>query len=116
MQAEGARGWVVISIADTGIGIGPDDLQHLFSRFYRVSSADTQGIGGTGLGLNITQVAGRAARRHDLGGERAGRGSTFSFCLPLFRRSRVWRRKSRPWRPAIGRDSWLSSPMWRARA
>ena len=87
VQAEGADGWVVISIADTGIGIAPDDQQHLFSRFYRVSSADTQGIGGTGLGLNITQSLVELHGGTIWVESERGRGSTFSFCLPLFRRS-----------------------------
>ncbi len=44
---------VTISITDTGIGIPPEDLPHLFQKFYRVDNSDTREIGGTGLGLYL---------------------------------------------------------------
>jgi hypothetical protein len=44
---------VVISIADTGIGIPREDQAHLFQKFYRVDNSDTRQIGGTGLGLYL---------------------------------------------------------------
>jgi two-component system, OmpR family, sensor histidine kinase VicK len=40
-------------IRDTGSGIPPDDIQHLFQKFYRVDSSITRTVGGTGLGLFI---------------------------------------------------------------
>lgn len=42
---------VIISIADTGIGISKTEIPHLFQKFYRIDSTDTREIGGTGLGL-----------------------------------------------------------------
>lgn len=44
---------VVISVADTGIGIPREDQAHLFQKFYRVDNSDTREIGGTGLGLYL---------------------------------------------------------------
>ena len=44
---------IVISIADTGIGIPKEDQAHLFQKFYRVDNSDTREIGGTGLGLYL---------------------------------------------------------------
>lgn len=44
---------VVLSVADTGIGIPREDQVHLFQKFYRVDSSDTREIGGTGLGLYL---------------------------------------------------------------
>ena len=44
---------VTISVADTGIGIPPEDVGHLFQKFYRVDNSDTRQIGGTGLGLYL---------------------------------------------------------------
>ena len=44
---------VVLSIADTGIGIPREDQTHLFQKFYRVDNSDTREIGGTGLGLYL---------------------------------------------------------------
>lgn len=44
---------VVVSIADSGIGIPKEDQAHLFQKFYRVDNSDTREIGGTGLGLYL---------------------------------------------------------------
>lgn len=44
---------IVISVHDTGIGIPPEDVPHLFQKFYRVDNTDTRDIGGTGLGLYL---------------------------------------------------------------
>jgi hypothetical protein len=44
---------VIISIADSGIGIPAEDVSHLFQKFYRVDNSDTREIGGTGLGLYL---------------------------------------------------------------
>ncbi len=44
---------VLLSVHDTGLGIPPEDLPHLFQKFYRVDSSATQNIGGTGLGLYL---------------------------------------------------------------
>jgi signal transduction histidine kinase len=73
----------VLSVADDGIGIAPEEHDKLFESFFRASSATEHGIPGTGLGLAISQ---RIARAH--GGELehvAGRprGSEFVLTLPL---------------------------------
>jgi signal transduction histidine kinase len=46
---------VTISIKDSGLGIPPEDIPHLFQKFYRVSNQDRQQIGGTGLGLYLVR-------------------------------------------------------------
>ena len=46
---------VVVSIKDSGLGIPPEDIPHLFQKFYRVSNEDRQEIGGTGLGLYLVR-------------------------------------------------------------
>ncbi|HVW07843.1 MAG TPA: ATP-binding protein [Bryobacteraceae bacterium] len=76
----------VIEVHDTGIGIGPDDLQHVFDRFYRVSTDRSRKTGGSGLGLAIAKWL---ASLH--GGEivvesEPGKGSLFRVLLPLISR------------------------------
>ncbi len=46
---------VIISIKDSGLGIPPEDIPHLFQKFYRVNNMDRQEIGGTGLGLYLVR-------------------------------------------------------------
>ncbi len=73
----------VIRVADTGIGIAPDDHVRLFEKFYRIRRRDTMGIPGTGLGLAIVKSI---VERH--GGKvwvdsELDKGSTFYVSLPL---------------------------------
>ena len=72
-----------IAVIDTGVGIAPEDLPHVFERFWRAEKSRNQHTGGTGIGLAISQ------RLVELqGGEievesQLGVGSTFRFYLPL---------------------------------
>ena len=80
---------VEVAVADTGIGIAPEDQEAVFEEFRQVgrSGADTQE--GTGLGLAL------ARRCVELHGGRIrlestpGKGSTFTFTLPLYQSARV---------------------------
>jgi signal transduction histidine kinase len=79
----GRGGIARVSVTDTGLGIATEDLPILFTRFGRVSTAQTDHLPGTGLGLYLGR---QLARLH--GGEitvdsAPGRGSTFSLHLPL---------------------------------
>lgn len=71
-----------ISVRDTGPGIAPDKLSHLFERYYRT---DASGYQNSGLGLGL-YISAEIIRKH--GGEigvdsELGKGSTFWFTLPL---------------------------------
>jgi signal transduction histidine kinase len=49
------REWVYIEVKDNGAGIGPDDLAHIFDKFYRVKNDRTHSIKGSGLGLYLVK-------------------------------------------------------------
>jgi signal transduction histidine kinase len=79
---ENGRDWVTLTVADTGIGITPEQMGKLFQEFSQASSATASKYGGTGLGLAISkrfcQMMGG-----DITVESAhGRGSTFTIRLP----------------------------------
>jgi heavy metal sensor kinase len=77
-----SNGMALISVSDTGPGIAPEHLPHLFDRFYRVDRGRSRAQGGSGLGLAIAQSI-----AHLHGGEltvvsTVGQGSTFTVRLP----------------------------------
>jgi heavy metal sensor kinase len=75
--------WVRVSVADTGVGIPPQELTKIFDRFYRVDKARSRERGGTGLGLAIAKwIVDAHGGRIEVQSE-AGRGSTFTVWLPL---------------------------------
>jgi signal transduction histidine kinase len=77
------NGSAVMAVTDTGIGIPPEALGHVFERFYRADDARTRDSGGAGLGLAIAQKlvdehGGRISAEST-----PGKGSTFTVTLPL---------------------------------
>ena len=73
---------VSISVTDSGIGIPPEDVPHLFQKFYRVDNSDTREIGGTGLGLYICRRLTEANNGRINVNSMYGKGSTFTIELP----------------------------------
>src|SRR3989442_7541166 len=77
---EGAH--IKVWVADYGVGIPPEALPKLFSKFFRVDNQETRHISGTGLGLALVKEI-VEAHQGRVGVESAqGQGSTFSFTLP----------------------------------
>jgi signal transduction histidine kinase len=85
LHAARSEGAAVLRVEDTGTGIGPDALGHVFDRFWRADPARGRYSGGAGLGLAITRQF-----VTDLGGaitvaSELGVGTTFTLTLPLAR-------------------------------
>ena len=75
-------GSLQLVVADTGIGIGPDDLPHVFERFYRADKARSRAQGHSGLGLAICKaIAEDEGGRIEVTSE-LGKGTTFTVTLP----------------------------------
>jgi signal transduction histidine kinase len=74
--------WVTISVSDSGEGILPEELPHIFERFYRGSASRKTKAPGTGLGLAISQeILGRMGGKISVVSE-PGQGSTFTIWMP----------------------------------
>ena len=75
--------WARLEVADTGIGIAPEHLSHIFDRFYRVDTARSRVSGGTGLGLAIVKgIAEQQGGKVTVTSE-PGKGSIFTAWLKL---------------------------------
>jgi len=76
--------FVSLSIADTGDGIPPEHLSHIFDRFYRTDTARSRDKGGAGLGLAIARaiVEAHGGRIEVTSQGIPGQGSKFTLCLP----------------------------------
>ncbi|HLJ35320.1 MAG TPA: ATP-binding protein [Ktedonobacteraceae bacterium] len=73
----------VVEVKDTGIGISPEDLPHIFERFYRADRARSRDQSGSGLGLSIAQSILQEHQGKIAVVSTQGNGSTFTIRLPL---------------------------------
>jgi signal transduction histidine kinase len=83
IRARASEGWVLLEVADTGVGIPIPEQRRLFTRFYRASSAVAAAVPGTGLGLAITKMI---VERHQGSIDvesHEGAGTTFRVWLPV---------------------------------
>jgi len=85
LNVHAREGKAVIEVADTGIGIPPEALPHIFERFFRVDNARSRGAGGAGLGLAIVKSICTAHGGRVEVESTEGRGSRFTVELPLAR-------------------------------
>ena len=74
---------VHVAVHDTGIGIPPEALDRVFTRFYQFDSSSTRKYGGTGIGLSISQDIARLHGTRITVSSEVGKGSTFRFVLPM---------------------------------
>jgi len=74
---------VLVYVKDTGIGIPPEHLNRIFERFFRVEKSRSKEMGGTGLGLAIVKHILEAHNTKVSVISTVGKGSTFSFRLPI---------------------------------
>ncbi|MGH2625218.1 MAG: ATP-binding protein [Anaerolineales bacterium] len=83
LRARQAVHGVVISVEDSGIGIPPDRLEEIFEPFHQLDGSPTRRYGGTGLGLSLVKLILDAHGSTLSVDSEEGRGTTFSFPLPV---------------------------------
>ena len=91
----------ILEVRDTGIGIHPDDLEHIFERFWRAEKSRSRTTGGAGIGLAIVHdlVLAHDGRTHVE--STPGKGSCFRVALPMAARRARARASSHP-PPEVG--------------
>lgn len=92
--------YAAIEVADTGIGIMPQDLEHIFDRFYQADSARVH-LGGAGLGLSIAKWIAEAHEGKIEVSSEVGDGTTFTVLLPLLERDQMKLHHNAPTRPRL---------------
>jgi two-component system sensor histidine kinase SenX3 len=80
---EAGDGLAQIRVKDSGIGIGKEDLERVFERFYRADQSRSRETGGTGLGLSIVKHAALTHHGDVQLFSKPGIGSTFTLRLPM---------------------------------
>ncbi|HEX3050488.1 MAG TPA: hybrid sensor histidine kinase/response regulator [Aggregatilineaceae bacterium] len=83
LQAEYDAEQVWIGVQDFGIGIPASDHRRIFEAFYQVDASTTRNYGGTGTGLALATLLARGMNTQIALKSKVGKGSTFSFCLPI---------------------------------
>jgi signal transduction histidine kinase len=74
---------IEFAVSDNGPGLEPEQIEHVFERFWRAQSGETQAVGGTGLGLAISKSLVDLHRGAISADSRPGEGATFRFVLPI---------------------------------
>jgi signal transduction histidine kinase len=82
VTVEHAPGGVIVSVADTGSGVGPEHLPRIFERFYRADPGRSREEGGTGLGLSIVKHLVEAHGGHVEARSPLGKGTSIRMFFP----------------------------------
>lgn len=83
VRAWASGAWVYVAVADTGIGIPPEEQERIFERFYQVDGSPSRRYAGVGLGLAICKQTVEAHGGRIWVESQPGQGSTFTFTLPI---------------------------------
>jgi len=83
VRGEAGQSEVIVSVADQGVGIAPEDLNRLFDKYFRVKSDSGRPVPGTGLGLPIAQTIVQNHGGRIWAESQLGKGTTLYFSLPL---------------------------------
>ena len=104
MTASMNGGNVEFAVADNGPGLDSEELDHVFERFWRAQSGETQSVGGTGLGLAIAKSLVELHGGAITAVSKPGKGATFRFVLPIVKEGKSGRKAAKPKKSGGGRS------------
>jgi signal transduction histidine kinase/ligand-binding sensor domain-containing protein/AraC-like DNA-binding protein/ActR/RegA family two-component response regulator len=79
----GVPGYLLLSVSDTGAGIPTDQLPHIFDRFFQADNQENINVGGSGIGLSLTQELVKLMDGEISVESELGKGTVFSVRLPI---------------------------------
>lgn len=91
VRSSEVRDFIKVSVTDTGTGIGPDEIEKIFDRFYQVEKTLTRTVNGSGLGLSIVKGLVEAHGGKIWMESEVGKGSKFSFTLLKYTSERAFK-------------------------
>jgi two-component system, NtrC family, sensor histidine kinase GlrK len=89
IEPDPAAGGIRVAVEDAGPGIAPEDLPHIFNRFYQGRRQGTQNVAGSGVGLALAKKIVEAHRGRIWVESQEGKGTIVQFVLPILERGAV---------------------------